>query len=60
VGGGMDLDLSPRFAVRVFQVDYLHTTLFNDKQNNLRFSTGLVYRWGSIKKSKHRELTPSP
>ena len=51
--------LSPRFAVRAFQVDYLHTTLFNAKQNNLRFSTGLVYRWGTIKK-KHRTLAPNP
>ena len=53
VGGGMDFDLTSRFAVRVFQVDYLHTTLFSQTQNNLRFSTGLVYRWGRIKKG-HR------
>jgi hypothetical protein len=60
-GGAMDYDLTPRFAVRVFQVDYLHTTLFSVTQNNLRFSTGLVYRWGAIKKKKkHRDLTPSP
>ena len=57
VGGGMDYALSDRFALRVFQVDYLHTTLFNTTQRNLRFSTGLVYRWGSIKKT-HRTLAP--
>jgi hypothetical protein len=56
-GGGMDYDLTPRFAVRAFQIDYLHTTLFNTTQNNVRFSTGLVYRWGTIKKA-HRTLTP--
>ena len=53
LGGGMDFDLTSRFAVRVFQVDYLHTSLFSQTQNNLRFSTGLVYRWGTIKKG-HR------
>lgn len=58
-GGGIDFDLSPRFAVRAVQVDYVHTTLFNVTQNNLRFSTGLVYRWGSIKKP-HRTLAPNP
>jgi hypothetical protein len=59
LGGGMDYDLTQRFAVRVFQVDYLQTTLFNLTQHNLRFSTGLVYRWGSIKKT-HRTLAPNP
>lgn len=58
-GGGMDLDISSRFAFRVFQVDYLRTTLFSEKQNNLRFSTGLVYRWGAIKKAKRKSpLSP--
>jgi hypothetical protein len=59
LGGGMDYDLTPRFAVRAFQVDYLHTTLFSTTQKNFRFSTGLVYRWGSIKKT-HRTLAPNP
>jgi len=58
-GGGMDYSISPRFAVRAFQVDYLHTSLFNTTQDNLRFSTGLVYRWGTIKKT-HRTLAPNP
>jgi hypothetical protein len=59
VGGGIDYPISPRFALRAFQVDYLHTTLFNTTQNNFRVSTGLVYRWGSIKKT-HRTLAPNP
>ncbi len=59
-GGGMDYDLSPRFAVRVFQVDYLHTTLFSEKQNNFRFSTGLVYRWGALKRKGHRTPLATP
>ena len=53
LGGGMDFDITSRFAVRVFQLDYLHTSLFSQTQNNLRFSTGLVYHWGAIKKGHH-------
>jgi hypothetical protein len=59
-GGGMDLDLSARFAVRVVQVDYIRSTLFSEKQNNVRFSTGLVYHWGAIKKKGRRATVPSP
>ena len=59
LGGGLDYSISPRFAVRAVQVDYLRTNLFNTTQDNLRFSTGLVYRWGTIKKT-HRTLAPNP
>jgi hypothetical protein len=58
-GGGLDYNISSRFAVRAFQVDYVRTDLFNTKQGNLRFSTGLVYCWGTIKK-RHRTLAPNP
>ena len=60
LGGGMDRDISPRFAIRVFQVDYIHSTLFNETQNNLRFSTGLVYHWGTIRQKGHRAPTQNP
>ena len=60
VGGGMDYDLTRRFAIRVFQVDYIHTTLFSETQNNYRFSTGLVYRWGALKKKGHRSPLATP
>ena len=60
VGGGMDLDVTPRFAWRTFQVDYIHSTLFKDTQNNLRFSTGLVYHWGTIRQKGHRAPTQNP
>ena len=40
--------------------DYLRTSLFSEKQNNLRFSTGLVYQWGSIKKKGRRAPTLTP
>jgi hypothetical protein len=60
LGGGMDLDVSKRFAWRVFQVDYVHTNLFSDPQNNLRFSTGLVYHWHTIRQRGHRAPTQNP
>jgi hypothetical protein len=53
-GGGMDLDLSPRFAWRVFEADYVHTSLFGGTQSNVRISTGIVYHWHSIKNPGHR------
>lgn len=60
LGGGMDRDISPRFAIRLFQLDYIHSSLFNDTQNNLRFSTGLVYHWGTIRQKGHRAPTQNP
>jgi hypothetical protein len=60
LGGGMDLDVTPRFAWRVFQVDYVHTALFSATQDNLRLSTGLVYRWHSIRQKGHRAPAPVP
>ncbi len=60
LGGGMDRDISTRFAIRLFQVDYIHSTLFKDTQNNLRFSTGLVYHWGTIRQKGHRAPTQNP
>jgi outer membrane immunogenic protein len=48
MGGGLDLPLSPRFTLRVVQVDYLYTAFGNgdnNHQNNLLFGAGLVYQW---------------
>jgi peptidoglycan-associated lipoprotein len=48
-GGGLDLNLSRRFALRLLQTDYYLTLLpnrTNDHQNNFRFSTGIVVRFG--------------
>jgi outer membrane immunogenic protein len=50
VGGGVDIRLSDRFSVRPVQVEYL-LTHFNElglgaqNQNNLRFSTGIVFHF---------------
>jgi len=48
VGGGIDLPISARFAVRIVQADYYLTVArngVNDRQNNLLLAAGIVYRW---------------
>ncbi|HUZ47129.1 MAG TPA: hypothetical protein VMW54_10885 [Terriglobia bacterium] len=46
LGGGMDVKVSRHMAVRLFQADYYLTRDFGSTQNNLRFSAGLVFRFG--------------
>jgi hypothetical protein len=49
MGGGLDVPLNSRFALRVLQVDYDLTTFANstnNHQNNLLAGAGIVYRWG--------------
>ena len=46
-GGGVDLNLNPRFSVRV-QGDYLMSRFLKLRQDNLQFSTGLVVRFGHV------------
>lgn len=51
-GGGLDIGLTRHWAVRAAQVDYFLTRFsngVNDHQNNLRFSAGVVYRFGARK-----------
>lgn len=45
-GGGVDVPITSRFSFRAIQADYLITNAFNTTQHNLRFSTGLVVRFG--------------
>ncbi|HEY6252349.1 MAG TPA: outer membrane beta-barrel protein [Candidatus Angelobacter sp.] len=49
LGGGIDAKFGHHFAFRLIQAEYV-LTKFNDgvnnRQNNARISTGLVYRWG--------------
>ncbi len=45
VGGGIDAKIAPFFSYRVIQVDYLATRFSGSTQNNLRISTGLVFRF---------------
>ena len=54
-GGGVDIPAFHHFSVRVIQVDYLKTHTINADQNNVKFSTGVVFRWGVVSsKPKHK------
>ncbi len=49
VGGGLDVRLNHRFALRALRASYLHTQFPNtttNVQNSLSLSTGLVMRFG--------------
>jgi hypothetical protein len=52
-GGGIDINITHHIAVKPVQVEYLMTQLpqlatnLNSAQNNLRYSAGVVYRFGS-------------
>jgi len=60
-GGGVDMHYRHRLAIRLIQVDYVRTQLFQQDQNNLRFSTGVVYEWGALRRKAHRAPSiPTP
>ena len=44
-GGGAEIDVRPRLAVRLIQADYLMGRGFSETQRNLRLSGGVVFRW---------------
>ena len=48
VGGGLDVEISRRLALRILQVDYSLTHV-NFTQHNARGSVGIVFRFGSTK-----------
>jgi len=45
LGGGLDYTINHRLAWRV-QADYLQTRFFSTSQDDVRLSTGLVFRFG--------------
>ena len=52
-GGGVDVNITQHIAVKPIQVEYFMTQLpqlasnLNRVQNNLRYSAGVVFRFGS-------------
>lgn len=46
LGGGLDVRVSRRVAVRAFQADYVRTSLFGGTQNKGRIAFGVVFRFG--------------
>ena len=54
VGGGLDLNLNDRFAIRAFDAKFLHTSLpngVNSTQRQLQISVGMVARFGGSGRS---------
>lgn len=51
VGGGIDVEISPRISVRPGEVDYVLTRYGNDftrgnnNQSNVRYQAGIVFRF---------------
>lgn len=45
LGGGVDVKVTDRIAIRAVQLDYQVTRFFEDTQNNLRLGTGIVFRF---------------
>lgn len=56
-GGGVSYEISPHFSVRVIQVDYFHSNLFDTSLNNVRFSAGITYHLGKVRLHKRPRLT---
>jgi opacity protein-like surface antigen len=47
LGGGLDINVSRRFFIRPFQLDYLFTHFGNSWQHNFRASSGIGFRFGT-------------
>lgn len=47
-GGGLDINLRPRLAMRILQADYVPTRLQGKWQNDFRVSTGVVFRFAYV------------
>ncbi|HJT70425.1 MAG TPA: hypothetical protein VJ731_09520 [Terriglobales bacterium] len=45
-GGEVDYPFSSRFSVRIVQADAVVTNAFGNTQDNIRLSTGLIFRFG--------------
>lgn len=45
-GGGLDVSVSRGLAIRVFQIDYYRPAMFGTGQNDVRFTAGIVFKFG--------------
>jgi opacity protein-like surface antigen len=45
MGGGVDVKVSPRFAVRLAQADWLRTQFVDSTQSNFGYSGGVVFKF---------------
>ncbi len=59
-GGGVDFKLSDRLGIRLIQADYFTTNSFDKTENNLRISTGVLFRWGTVRTHRRQKLPSAP
>ena len=48
-GGGLDLNIGSKAAIRLFQAEYFRTSLLGTRQDGLRASAGIVFHLGKNK-----------
>lgn len=46
LGGGLDIKAHDNFAIRIAQLDYIQARVAGERLNNLRYSAGVVIRFG--------------
>jgi hypothetical protein len=51
-GAGYDWDYNDRYTIRAIQVDYLHAHTFDQSQNNIRISAGVIIHFGRTRKKR--------
>ena len=60
-GGGLDVNLTERFAIRAVDAEYLRTDFpngINTPQNQLKISGGIVLRFGTYRPTYHSYAPP--
>jgi opacity protein-like surface antigen len=63
-GGGLDIGISRHFAIRLVQAEYMMTSFENlgtgadARQNDMRLSSGIVFRFGGHRGPRMPELGP--
>jgi hypothetical protein len=46
LGGGLDIRVNDRIAIRAFQLDYFRPNFFGEAHNRGRLAVGVVVRFG--------------
>ena len=46
LGGGMDVNMNDRIAIRVFQIDVIPTRFSGGWSSDIRVGAGVVFKWG--------------
>ena len=47
IGGGLDVTVNKRVAIRAFQIDYFRPQFFDETHDRFRFAFGVVFRFGN-------------